>query len=73
MVALFIVMADDTPTASTPSSEYSNKRPMWQWILLYIVIGAIAYGLLYYFVFAKKNNNQTAVTPTEMPQATQEV
>lgn len=34
-------------------AEYS-KRPLWQWILIYIVIGAIIYGLIYYFVFAKK-------------------
>lgn len=26
-----------------------GKRPMWQWVLLYIVIGAIVYGLIYYF------------------------
>ena len=31
-----------------------GKRPLWQWILLYVVIGAIIYGLIYFFVFAKK-------------------
>lgn len=31
-----------------------GKRPLWQWILLYLVIGAIIYGAVYYFVFAKK-------------------
>jgi len=37
------------------SSGYA-KRPLWQWILLYIVIGLLVYGLIYYFVFAKKAN-----------------
>jgi hypothetical protein len=29
------------------------KRPLWQWVLLYLVIGGVAYGLVYYFVLAK--------------------
>jgi hypothetical protein len=29
-----------------------GKRPLWQWILLYVVIGGVVYGLVYYFVFA---------------------
>ncbi|HUD04798.1 MAG TPA: cupredoxin domain-containing protein [Patescibacteria group bacterium] len=43
-----------------------GKRPLWQWILLYIVIGVVIYGLVYYFVLAKngKGYNNTAVTPT---------
>lgn len=39
-----------------------GKRPLWQWIVIYIIIGAIVYGLIYFFVFAKKggyNYNQT--------------
>lgn len=31
-----------------------GKRPLWQWIVIYLVIGAIAYGLIYYFFFAPK-------------------
>lgn len=31
-----------------------GKRPLWQWILLYLVIGAIVYGFIYYFSFYKK-------------------
>lgn len=33
-----------------------GKRPLWQWILLYVVIAGVAYGLIYYFFFAKNNN-----------------
>jgi Leucine-rich repeat (LRR) protein len=36
------------------SSGY-GKRPLWQWIVLYIVIGGIAYVLIYYFFFTKNN------------------
>ena len=32
-----------------------GKRPLWQWVLIYIVIGGIVYGLVYYFVFAKNS------------------
>jgi hypothetical protein len=31
-----------------------GKRPMWQWALIYLVIGAIVYFALYYFFFADK-------------------
>src|SRR5258706_7110801 len=34
-----------------------SKRPLWQWILLYVVIGALVYGLIYYFVFYKKGGS----------------
>jgi len=30
-----------------------GKRPLWQWIVIYIIIGGIAYALIYYFFFAK--------------------
>lgn len=34
-------------------AEYS-KRPLWQWILIYLVVGVAVYGLIYYFVFSKR-------------------
>lgn len=46
--------------------ENYNKKSFWKWILLYVVIGAIAYGAIYYFFFYNKGgfsytpqNNQT--------------
>ncbi|HSD98274.1 MAG TPA: hypothetical protein VLB73_01070 [Patescibacteria group bacterium] len=42
------------------AGEYSySKRPLWQWILLYVILGLIVYGLIYYFVFAKKGGYVT--------------
>lgn len=29
------------------------RKSIWKWILLYVLIGAVAYGLIYYFFFAK--------------------
>jgi plastocyanin len=54
-----------------------GKRPLWQWIALYIVIGVVIYGVVYYFVLAKNgkgySNNSTTVpsytTPTTMQSA----
>lgn len=33
-----------------------GKRPMWQWILIYVVVGLVVYGAVYYFVFANKGD-----------------
>jgi len=32
-----------------------SKDNIWKWVLLYVVIGAVAYGLVYYFFFYKKS------------------
>lgn len=56
-------MTEQTPPSTetpTPEKNYGKgygKRPLWQWILIYVVIGAIVYAGVYYFVFAKKGNN----------------
>lgn len=59
-----LIVVDDTKQ----SYGYS-KRPLWQWILLYVLIGLLVYGVIYYFVFAKKTNysmqqNPQYVSPT---------
>lgn len=33
-----------------------GKRPLWQWILIYLIIGAVVYGVIYYFFFYKKGS-----------------
>jgi len=48
-----------------------GKNNLWKWILLYVVIGLVAYGLVYYFFFANKGgynyntqgNNYSQTTP----------
>lgn len=44
-----------------------GKRPLWQWIVIYLIVGAIIYGLIYYVFLARKN---TPVTGS--PQNTQQ-
>jgi flagellar basal body-associated protein FliL len=42
-----------------------GKRPLWQWILIYVVIGAIIYGAVYYFFLGKNGGyNTSSSTPT---------
>jgi plastocyanin len=58
--------------------QYSyGKRPLWQWIALYIVIGVVIYGLVYYFVLAKNGkgygNNSAAIPSYTTPTTTQTV
>lgn len=42
------------------------KRPLWQWIALGVVVVVVIYGLVYYFVLAKKSsyNMTTGVYPS---------
>lgn len=48
-------------------SEGYGKRPMWQWVLIYLVVGGLVYGLIYYFVLGKKSgyNYVAPATPGE--------
>lgn len=43
------------------SSGGYGKRPFWQWIAIYAVAGIVIYGLIYYFVLAKKGQNNYSV------------
>lgn len=45
--------------------EY-GKRPLWQWVLIYVVIGGLIYGAVYYFYFANKGGyNYESPTPSQ--------
>lgn len=35
------------------NNEY-GKRPLWQWVIIYLVIGGIIYAGIYYFFLSKK-------------------
>jgi len=43
-----------------------GKRPLWQWIVIYLIFAVIIYGGIYYFFLAKKggytNTNQSLQT-----------
>jgi plastocyanin len=40
--------------ATEKKSSGYGKRPLWQWIVVYLIIGLVVYGLIYYMVLAKK-------------------
>lgn len=48
-----------------------GKRPLWQWIVIYLVIALVAYGVVYYFVFAKKGGVNYG-TSQQTPSANQQ-
>ncbi len=40
--------APATPPNSTPPAKKSYaKRPLWQWILIYVVVAVVVYGLIW--------------------------
>lgn len=41
-------------TTQNNKSGY-GKRPLWQWLVIYVILGAIIYGAVYY-LFLNKNN-----------------
>src|SRR3989344_8229518 len=35
-----------------------GKRPMWQWVVIYLVVGGLIYLAIYYFFFANKTDRK---------------
>ena len=55
-------MADNQtpPTTPTPGSGKGGgygKRPLWQWIVIYVVLAIIVYGVIYYLAFGRKGSS----------------
>lgn len=36
------------------NSQGYGKRPLWQWVLIYLVIGGVIYAGIYFFISGKK-------------------
>jgi predicted lipoprotein with Yx(FWY)xxD motif len=47
-------MEEMEETEEKVSTDSYRKRPLWQWIVIYLFVGALIYGLVYYFIFARK-------------------
>lgn len=43
-------------TVQNTSGGYS-KKPLWQWLIIYVILGAIIYGGIYYFFLGKSSYN----------------
>jgi hypothetical protein len=39
---------DPDEQMSRPSPKGYGKRPMWQWVLIYVVVGGLVYFLIYW-------------------------
>lgn len=37
---------EQQPEEQKPAKGY-GKRPMWQWVLIYVVVAIVVYGLIY--------------------------
>lgn len=48
------------------SKDY-GKRPLWQWVFIYVVIGGLVYGVIYYFWLSKRGYSvsPTGSSPTQ--------
>ncbi|HSX45170.1 MAG TPA: hypothetical protein VLF39_03665 [Candidatus Saccharimonadales bacterium] len=42
------------PTEPSKPTKGYGKRPIWQWVLIYVVLAIIVYGLIY-FIFIHKS------------------
>lgn len=52
---------------AAPQQAPYSKRPLWQWLVLYLVLAVVLYGLLYYLVLGKRSTPPAAnltMTPT---------
>lgn len=45
-------------TTTEEKSGY-GKRPLWQWIVMYLVIAVVVYGAIYYLFLHKQNSYST--------------
>lgn len=44
-------MEENSGASQQPNKESSKgygKRPLWQWVVVYLVLAVIVYGLVYY-------------------------
>ena len=52
-------------TAQPTTSGGYNKRPLWQWIVIYLIFGVIIYGAVYYFFLNKNNGYNDSKSSTQ--------
>jgi plastocyanin len=51
-----------------------RKRPLWHWIIIYLLVGALIYTGVYYFFLSKRGgSDQSQVTTQVSPSANEEV
>lgn len=51
-------MDPEEPKTTKTANKGYGKRPVWQWVLIYLVIAIIVYGLIY-LIFIHKSGGGT--------------
>ncbi len=49
-------MEPQNQTPQKPTKGY-GKRPMWQWVLIYVIAAIIVYGLIYLLFIHKSGSS----------------
>jgi len=44
-------MEQDDPKTPQKSPKGYGKRPVWQWVAIYLIVAVVVYGLIYYIFF----------------------
>lgn len=44
--------------------DYSKKRPFWQWFVIYLIIGVLVYGVVYYLYLNRSITPSSPTVPT---------
>lgn len=52
-------MDEQTPTPDLKPSKGYGKRPVWQWVVIYLVVAIVVYGLIYLIFFHKGGSSGT--------------
>lgn len=47
---------EEKSTDKKPSKGY-GKRPVWQWVVIYLVVAVVVYGLIYLIFFHKSGSS----------------
>ncbi len=47
-------MAEEKAPSTKPTKGY-GKRPVWQWVVIYLVVAVIVYGLVYLLFIHKSS------------------
>ncbi len=42
-----------------------GKRPVWQWVVIYLVVAVVVYGLIYYF-FVRRGAGTPSTNPAPL-------
>ncbi|HUY85090.1 MAG TPA: hypothetical protein VMU97_01090 [Candidatus Dormibacteraeota bacterium] len=51
-------MEPENQSSQKPSKGY-GKRPVWQWVVIYLIVAIIVYGLVY-LIFIHKGSGSTS-------------